>query len=174
MQVVRGWRCPLCKNSVLPLDLGMSSLIEQVRQVFGGSQWANVIDSLLPKAGSPLLKGPTVDWREAPPTFPLNAPQPNTRHAPNLPSSLQEDASAWFTQMNRRMKAAMTQHRSLDTSTRSMGRVLLNCVALRNVRWLSRGVSPRQVVVVLLGMLLIGVMVVWVMPAVALPKMASA
>lgn len=172
--------CPLCKVPVIPADLQLTPLVEQIRNALIHSEWRPMVESLLPLV-APSLKKPSLPHDDRDQLF-SGSKLPGNRVQPNradrlaidigLPDKryLEDDLKGraeWFSSMAQRMKSLLYQSDEPvhPKALQRFGRVMLNFVSLRNVRCLSRGFSPRQVMVLLVSAAILFAIIYFVFPA---------
>jgi len=158
LEALKALRCPGCRSPVLPLE-APDQLVQGVRVFFAQTEWKDLVDLLLPpqmvRSGG--KRAPSTDRVPFQPQ--LNSPQPNSTVRIDVPAShsVQDDlfsfTDAW--------RSRYGSHHDKKLSLSSIYRVLVNTVTFRNARWLTRGVSPRQVLILLLlGAAIAGILLI--------------
>ncbi|PJF19136.1 hypothetical protein PSACC_01050 [Paramicrosporidium saccamoebae] len=142
-QMLSRAKCPVCRVAVLPS--GNSPLLAPIRAVVDGTKWAGQLPDKTAKERDPLLPGAPQTQPNGPEMvaieigqrveFGRRQPDDPKLHAPPKPRrlTLAEPEEG---------PAAMDQLKSIL-------RIILNCIMLRNVRMFSLGASPRQTLLII-------------------------
>jgi hypothetical protein len=160
---LKSLKCPTCSVPVLPTAAQGSILVDSLRATFLKSEWRAAVEALLPSTSIKKHEGPLMDEpyqvrNTIQPNFSVTMPvtrsatKSGTRSATMV---FDEDRltswKRWYFRLVRESSSLknISQYRSVvSIISQYCTRIAWNCVTLRNIRCLSRGVSPRLLLLI--------------------------